>query len=63
MRHKHLIRQQPKDGYAVLRADEHLAVGDRRGDVLVAGAELIATVCRLGAVLELVREITRLVRV
>ena len=58
-----LIWQQPEDGYAVLRAHEHLAVGDRRGDVLVTGAELIAAVCRLRAVVELVREITRLVRV
>src|SRR6185437_4606748 len=48
---------------AALRADEHLAVGDGRGDELVAGAELVATAACLRAVIQLVRQVTGVVGV
>ena len=44
----------PKNGYPIRRADEYLAIHDRRGHVLVAIAELIPSAAGLVAVIELV---------
>src|SRR5256885_2229167 len=49
--------QQPEYRDAALRPHEHLAVGDGRRDELVAGAELIAAVGGLRAVVQLMAEV------
>src|SRR5579862_2202609 len=53
--------QQAENGDAGLCADEHLAVGDGRGDELVAGSELVAAIRGLRAVVELVRQVAGIV--
>ena len=55
--------QQPKDRDRIGRAHEYFAIGDHRRDVLVAGAELIAIGRRLIAVVQLMREIGRIISV
>src|SRR6516164_5595079 len=49
--------QQTEFRYTGRGADEYLSVRNRRRDELVAGSELVAPVWRLGAVVELVRQI------
>src|SRR5450759_1912918 len=52
-------RQQTKDGDTVRGRDEDLSVGDDRGDIFIAGAEVVTPVGRVVAVVELGGKIGR----